>query len=369
MVSRCSPAAPRRSAGSERRRSSCCRVRRIRRLRRGGRWRFPCWIGCPAVRPRQDAHSAAGAQDCFPGRHRRDRAAGTQGRRLDARWRSATCRSMRSPAPKPGCWCPPAAEGFAAGTPVDAYMLRGTDMSSDMSNAKRHLSETAATAMDQDQFLTILSREDALARFEAALFPRAIPSEQRPLADALGCALARGYRGADRRAAVRPFQCRRLCGALRRSCFRRRSDAGPPGAERRSHRLRHRADTAGAVGHRHVDRDRRSGAARRRRDRHGRAHPARRSSRDRDPPRRLARAIRLLCRLRHRARRGAAARRHRDRLARDRHAGGLRHRASCRSRAGRASPSSPPATSWCSRASRCAPPRSTTPTARSSPQR
>jgi molybdenum cofactor synthesis domain-containing protein len=42
---------------------------------------------------------------------------------------------------------------------------------------------------DQGQFLTILSREDALARFEAALFPRAIPGEARPLADALGCAL------------------------------------------------------------------------------------------------------------------------------------------------------------------------------------
>ena len=43
---------------------------------------------------------------------------------------------------------------------------------------------------EQDQFLTILSREEALARFEAALFPRAVPAEQRPLADALGCALA-----------------------------------------------------------------------------------------------------------------------------------------------------------------------------------
>ena len=39
---------------------------------------------------------------------------------------------------------------------------------------------------EQDQFLTILSREEALARFEAALFPRPIPGEQRPLADALG---------------------------------------------------------------------------------------------------------------------------------------------------------------------------------------
>jgi len=43
---------------------------------------------------------------------------------------------------------------------------------------------------DQDQFLTILSREDALARFEAALFPRATSRESRPLAEALGCALA-----------------------------------------------------------------------------------------------------------------------------------------------------------------------------------
>jgi len=43
---------------------------------------------------------------------------------------------------------------------------------------------------DQDQFLTILSREDALARFEAALFPRATPAEERPLAEALGYPLA-----------------------------------------------------------------------------------------------------------------------------------------------------------------------------------
>ena len=45
-------------------------------------------------------------------------------------------------------------------------------------------------SFDQEQFLTILSREDALARFETALFPRAIASERRPLADALGQALA-----------------------------------------------------------------------------------------------------------------------------------------------------------------------------------
>jgi molybdenum cofactor synthesis domain-containing protein len=45
-------------------------------------------------------------------------------------------------------------------------------------------------SLDQDQFLTILSREDALARFEAALFPRPVPGEQKSLGDALGCALA-----------------------------------------------------------------------------------------------------------------------------------------------------------------------------------
>ena len=44
-------------------------------------------------------------------------------------------------------------------------------------------------SVGQDQFLTILSREDALTRFEAALFPRALPNERRKLADALGSAL------------------------------------------------------------------------------------------------------------------------------------------------------------------------------------
>ncbi|TYL93447.1 molybdopterin biosynthesis protein [Bradyrhizobium rifense] len=46
------------------------------------------------------------------------------------------------------------------------------------------------SALEQEQFLKILSREEALARFEAALLPRAIPSEQRRLGDALGTALA-----------------------------------------------------------------------------------------------------------------------------------------------------------------------------------
>jgi molybdenum cofactor synthesis domain-containing protein len=60
-------------------------------------------------------------------------------------------------------------------------------MGSDMSSAPLPRSGDNA---DQDQFLTILSREEALQRFEAALFPRTVPSEPRRLADALGCALA-----------------------------------------------------------------------------------------------------------------------------------------------------------------------------------
>jgi putative molybdopterin biosynthesis protein len=44
-------------------------------------------------------------------------------------------------------------------------------------------------SVDQDQFLTILSREEALERFEAALFPLHLLGEQRKLADVLGCAL------------------------------------------------------------------------------------------------------------------------------------------------------------------------------------
>ncbi|MBR0830110.1 molybdopterin biosynthesis protein [Bradyrhizobium manausense] len=45
-------------------------------------------------------------------------------------------------------------------------------------------------SLDQEQFLKILSREEAVRRFDDALFPRALPSEMRKLADALGSALA-----------------------------------------------------------------------------------------------------------------------------------------------------------------------------------
>jgi putative molybdopterin biosynthesis protein len=50
---------------------------------------------------------------------------------------------------------------------------------------------THRASVEQEQFLAILSREEAQARFEAALFPRATLSEPRLLVDALGHALAR----------------------------------------------------------------------------------------------------------------------------------------------------------------------------------
>jgi putative molybdopterin biosynthesis protein len=56
---------------------------------------------------------------------------------------------------------------------------------------KSHVPNDRATAIDQDQFLTILSREEALARLESALFPRALPTEERALSNALGLPLAR----------------------------------------------------------------------------------------------------------------------------------------------------------------------------------
>lgn len=50
---------------------------------------------------------------------------------------------------------------------------------------------TNRNSLDQDQFLTILSREEALARFAAALASVEVSSEPRALHDALGLALAR----------------------------------------------------------------------------------------------------------------------------------------------------------------------------------
>ncbi|MCW5704333.1 MAG: molybdopterin biosynthesis protein [Bradyrhizobium sp.] len=58
-----------------------------------------------------------------------------------------------------------------------------------MSNAKS-IHSAADGSIDQGQFLAVLPREEAIARFEAALFPRIVQGERRKLAQALGCSLA-----------------------------------------------------------------------------------------------------------------------------------------------------------------------------------
>ncbi len=131
-------------------------------------------------------HVAAGAQDRLQRRHRRNRAAGENRGRLDAAGHRRSLASRPSPAPMPGWRCravPRALLRERRSMPICSR----TDMGSDMTKSSLPKSRDG---VDQDQFLTILSREDALARFEAALFPRAVPDEQRTLADALGCALA-----------------------------------------------------------------------------------------------------------------------------------------------------------------------------------
>ena len=118
-----SPAAPRRSAASAQCRPWRCLARRTRPLRHGGRWRGPCSTACRRAAA-QDAFIAAGAQDRLYRRHRRGRLCWNTPRAPGCRSRSGIYRLTRSPAPMPGLLVPGSSEGFAAGTPVDAYMLR-----------------------------------------------------------------------------------------------------------------------------------------------------------------------------------------------------------------------------------------------------
>ena len=104
------------------------------------------------------------------------------------------------------------------------------------------------TALEQEQFLKILSREDALARFEAALFPRAIPSEARKLADALGCALAEDIMAPID---VPPFDRSNVDGFAVRSADLASAGEGAPvrlALNGETIALRHRAGAAGAPG-------------------------------------------------------------------------------------------------------------------------
>ena len=181
-------------------------------------------------------------------------------------------------------------------------------------------------SIDQEQFLTILSREDALARFEAALFPRAVPSEMRPLADALGCALAQDMVAPID---VPPFDRSNVDGfAVRSADLASASETAPVRLTLNDEVIACGVAPAKPVLSGTATPIATGGPVPRGADaivmvEH--TDPAG-DARDRGAPRRVARAVRVLCRLRHRARRGAAARRHHDRLARDRHAGRLRHR-------------------------------------------
>ena len=132
-------------------------------------------------------------------------------------------------------------------------------------------------------------------------------------------------RRADRRATVRPRQRRRLRDPRGRLGRRRRWRAEADRAQPRGDRLRPCAQNRSEARHRHHHRHRRRGAARRRRRGDDRAHRAdREHSGNRAAPRRNAGAVHLLRRLRHCARRDSDAQGSGDRLARDRHAGGLR---------------------------------------------
>src|ERR1700760_4943782 len=77
--------------------------------------------------------------------------------------------------------------GICCGRARECLYAPGLTMSA--SNMQNSPLPKNRDSVEQDQFLTILSREEAVARFEAALFPRATLSETRPLAAALGHAL------------------------------------------------------------------------------------------------------------------------------------------------------------------------------------
>jgi len=92
-----------------------------------------------------------------------------------------------------------------------------------MSDTPTSTAASGRGAVDQDQFLTVLSREEAQARFEAALFPRPLAIEERSLAAALGLALAQNIAAPIDVPPFDRFQCRRLCRALGRHLGGQRS--------------------------------------------------------------------------------------------------------------------------------------------------
>ena len=112
----------------------------------------------------------------------------------------------------------------------------------DKSAAGHDLIETIRRAARQEQFLEVVSAEEARARFARHVDLAPLPAGAR-----CACRLARPRararrQGADRRAAVRSLQCRRLCVARRRHGGRERRLAEAASPQCRGRRLRSRAD-------------------------------------------------------------------------------------------------------------------------------
>ena len=327
MASRCNPAAPRPSAASARRPSSRCRARRIRRFAAWWTLVLPVLDRLSGRRAAQDAstcrwrarlpRSVGIAEIVLLERKRRRHGCTLAVGRIVAggdRPRRCLARGARR------------LRRLCGGQRRSMPICCGTDMSSEMTHTP--------TRRDASRHRSGPVPDHSVARGCAGAFRGGVVSArgaERTASDSPMRSAARWPRTWWRRST-----CRRSTAPMSTALRCVRPISPPPARPRRcALMLNDEVIACGiaptrpvAVGDGDADRNRRSGAARRRRRRDGRAYAAGGPPRDRDSPRRFARAIRVLCRLRHRARRGAAARRHRHRLARDRHAGGLRHRRS-----------------------------------------
>ncbi len=123
MALRCSPAGPLPWAGLEIFPRSRCRARRIRRFRRGGRLALPVLDALSGLWPRQPVTlplarkiaSSVGITELVLLEE------------IEGRWMPLAVGDLSLDAiARADAWLavPGAAEGYAAGTPVDAYMLR-----------------------------------------------------------------------------------------------------------------------------------------------------------------------------------------------------------------------------------------------------
>ena len=229
--------------------------------------------------------------------------------------------------------------------------------------AADRLATAIRRAAQQEQFLEVVDRDEAIARFHRHLELAPLGKESVTLGQAVGRVLAEDVvatvdvPGFDR-SNVDGFALRAADTAGASA-----SRAARPRAQCRGADSRGGVPPAGAARHRDRDRDRRHDSARRRCGADGRAYRLRRG--DRAHSRGAAGGAGAADRVR-RERSGAR----RDRapagqaadLARDRHARGGRSRPRSRSGAGLASPCSPPATRSSRRARRCGRARCTTAT-------